>query len=1260
MKRIFEIYKDLAEAEKLKAESKKVEGIIAQLEKEKNVIPAGVETIISEWEGKVEKICRDVLTSHLKQKYEEYSSRLDETENRRKALTEAKRFFSWETEYNHVRYEYTEKRIAVYSEQIKTFDKLRKRAWDAPVLVLNMVDYVLTSLPTSQKLYDLREYAKRMDKTLGSYYAEAYPDWTHLTENSARYRSFRRRIHLYLFKCKKLKHDTDKAISAFVARGKVEEPLLKEEKDKLERMRVRLNSRSEFPILDSLAKKYEREVHQVRPCSYYEAFVHFYGGIDETEAYLKDTDDKLKELKATITKCLECFYKDQSTIESCIQKRQTPVSQPLRRGDIPFVFEYKALDSTTVVNQLRKTLDLDGIDGQVFNGLYRKHGSIEAFESTLRGYRDKSIEKRNQLIARYKAQIESWSKSIKDLESAKQELMDLRLTDPVVGGVYLYDRTAKDITSTLVGNMQECAQNRFSLPCFVNPFHSDPDLPMFPEVIHWQESGAKKNLLFAYGEGQRNKALTCMNATLLSILAAFQAKHVKIVFIDMATSNDGAYLTTRLDGQICEVVNREQDLRQQIEKWQAKASMVGRYTSDILSYNSENQTILAPYEIAVLLNKPNSSVQAQLAPFIENGHKYGLYFFALFSDVEVKDGMESFASVKWDDNPEVGFKNRSIVPITWYTDMTEAVFHNLEEESRKVDQVQSISQDVEAMSRTPYADAIKDFAVPVGETNGREAFFRLSNQHIHSFVIGQTGQGKSVLLHDVIAGSILRYSPEQLQIYLLDFKMGEELYHYKNVKHIRALLASGSDLKVTLEIMKDLKNKMEERSNLMREVRARNLEEYNAVSAEKMPRILLVVDECQELFRDSAHRQPGEASDMLDIRNIVIDIARKGRSQGVHLLFATQTLSGTQLPPDIKNNLTDKYLFRCAQEDAEQLAPGSSKKVLQLKVGNLLHTSTCEGESTFQAYFPDVESMVEAAIRKAEQIQVGKQFVFDGKTMLPFDGSTIEWVKAKSRRGPGFALGKSLDVKQEIVGSALKAENTENILFVGYNHAHVCRASLSALFSLMLANKEMLQGYKFYCLDLLQSEDDAVMIPLDALRRKGLEMIKASQCGAFLSELAEAVRKQEEKKVVFFILGQERFKAVRDEYEIPGAPQPATDRPMGFGRPPVKTYRSELKYILENGSEYGIHILLQVDKVSNLLFEQSVMPKFVNRMFNYVCLLRCEKEAEARLGLDGIYPNLLSDEETNLAAWFINDSMGKKDKFSPFMSVSEGLIDKVL
>lgn len=1259
MERILELYQDFATAEKHKAESKQIEGVIARLEKEKKEIPVEVEKIISDWEGQVEGVCRKVLISHLNKKFEEYSALLDETEKRRIALKEGKRAFALRCEYDNARKEYNEKRIAIYSNQIKTFDKLYQRAWRAPFKVMMMMDSVLTDLPLSRRISNLEEYAERMDKTLGSYYADAFPNWKKLTKEYSEYTSLRRRIHLYLFKCRKLKHDTDKAIAAFIARGKAEEPLLKEEKEKLGKMRARLN-KSEFPVLDSLSRQYEKVELLDRPRPYYEVFAHFYGEIDKTEAYLKDADVKLKELKERIITCLECFFTDKALIESWLQKRKTPVSQPLRKGNLPLVFEYAPLDSTTVQSRLKKVLGIDDIDAQVFNGLYRKNGSFEKFESTLRSYRDKGIEMKDILISGNRAKkvlLDTYSNSEAKI---RDEIREMRFHDPVVYGASTLP-LAKKGAILECNAMQRAAEKRYLLPYFANPFQADVTVPSLPRLIEWQKQGAKGNIMFVYPEGSKKaEALTCLKSTLLSILMAFKIKCVRVSFIDMETSNDGAFLTTRLGSQICDVVNRDQELRLRIEQWQAKASMVGRYTNDIISYNVENKTILTPYEIVVLLGRPNSSIMSQLSPFIENGHKYGLYFFALYSKEESDAETHSFLRIIGKNCPVSEFVDRCAAPITYNESLVEEVFSYIDRESRSEDRVQSITQDVEQLSETPYADAIKDFSVPIGETNGREAYFRLSNQHIHSFVIGQTGQGKSVLLHDVIAGSILRYSPEQLQIYLLDFKMGEELYHYKNVKHIRALLASGSDLKVTLEIMKDLKNKMEERSNLMREVKARNLEEYNAVSTEKMPRILLVVDECQELFRDSVHRQPGEAADMLDIRNIVIDIARKGRSQGVHLLFATQTLSGTQLPPDIKNNLTDKYLLRCAQEDAEQLAPGSSKKVLQLKVGNLLHTSTSDGESTFQAYFPDVESMVKAAIRKAEQIQVGKQFVFDGKTILPFDGATIEWVKDKSRRGPSFALGKSLDVKQEIIGSTMKAENTENILFIGYNHTHVCRASLSALFSLMLANQTQNQGYKFYCLDLLQSEDEAVATPLEALRRKGLEMLKSSQCGAFLSEMAEAIRKQEEKKVVFFILGQERFKAVRDDYEIPGAAPQAAERPMGFGRQPVKTYRSELKYILENGAEYGIHVLLQVDKVSNLLFEQSVMPKFVNRMFNYVCLLRCEKEAEARLGLDGIYPNLLSDEETNLAAWFINDSMGKKDKFSPYMSLSEQLIEKEL
>ena len=60
--------------------------------------------------------------------------------------------------------------------------------------------------------------------------------------------------------------------------------------------------------------------------------------------------------------------------------------------------------------------------------------------------------------------------------------------------------------------------------------------------------------------------------------------------------------------------------------------------------------------------------------------------------------------------------------------------------------------------------------------------------HVHSFIIGATGTGKSVLLHNIIIETISKYSPEDLQLYLLDCKLGGvEFNRYKDVKHVRAL-----------------------------------------------------------------------------------------------------------------------------------------------------------------------------------------------------------------------------------------------------------------------------------------------------------------------------------------------------------------------------------------------------------------------------------------------------------------------------------------
>ena len=892
----------------------------------------------------------------------------------------------------------------------------------------------------------------------------------------------------------------------------------------------------------------------------------------------------------------------------------------------------------------------------IFTNLHDSEGRMSTFLSAMSAFERGKMNYMEEKIKQYS----SYSETLKDVESTKKDILAqvhrMCAEDPAANGFWYDGKHTKDSAAKTCKVIATRASERFSLPYFTNPFKNRYSGYSFPEIEKWQGDGTG-NLAFVYeGESNKKNAIRCLNNCLLSVLLAFPVKSLRITFVDPSTSNDCAFFTTRLATRVCRVVNRESEIRQLVEQWQAKASLVSRYTSDLVEYNIREKTFLTPYEVVVLLGGLSPSLEAQLEPFIENGNKYGVYFFSLNSNVRA----DSFRRVLWSGN--LPSYDANCMTMTPQDDpvLMEALTAYINEKASTEEAVAAISRDLAAWEAQKYGDAVNSFSVPVGEVNGHPVFFKLSNQHIHSFVIGQTGQGKSVFLHNVISGAMLGYSPEQFQVILMDFKMaGEELYHYRGVKHVRALMASGSDLQLTYEVLSDLHSQMEERSALMREMKARTLEEYESLAHEKFPRILLVVDECQELFRDT--RQLGENRIMSGIRDIIEEVARKGRSQGVHLLFATQTLSGTQLPPVIKNNITDYFLFKCVQEDSEQLVPGSGRKVTQLKVGHLLYSS-CEGETTFQAYFPDVDRMVEAAKRKADAVKVKDTgFVFDGNNVVSIGKEELGYIKESIGRNLLYILGKSADVKRSNVGGPLKNDMGENILFVGYNSSQVARASFNALITLMYSNFVGKLGYTFYCLDLLQSEDPEVYLPLEAMARVGLKMIPQSRSGELIARLASDIREGVMGKTVLFILGQERFKAVRDEYELPSAGEPVQENPpqRTFGRVQPRTYRSELKYVLENGPEMGVHCLMQIDRVSKLLFESTVTSKTVYRMFNYVCLLRTEKEAEMRLGVDGLYAHQLSDQDSNLGAWFINDSIGKNEKFTPFERIKEDSIDAI-
>ena len=151
---------------------------------------------------------------------------------------------------------------------------------------------------------------------------------------------------------------------------------------------------------------------------------------------------------------------------------------------------------------------------------------------------------------------------------------------------------------------------------------------------------------------------------------------------------------------------------------------------------------------------------------------------------------------------------------------------------------------------------------------------------------------------------------------MLDFK-GVEFNCYRGFKHTRAILVDRADERITYEVIKDIKLKMEERQQLLAAAGASDVSEYNKMNANKhLTQIILVADECQTLFADRA-KNGRLQNEMVDI---IALIAQQGRAYGVHLLLSTQSLANApQLGKEILNQIGEHYILPCLPADAARL-----------------------------------------------------------------------------------------------------------------------------------------------------------------------------------------------------------------------------------------------------------------------------------------------------------------------------------------------------
>ncbi|WP_183022606.1 FtsK/SpoIIIE domain-containing protein [Helicobacter pylori] len=204
-------------------------------------------------------------------------------------------------------------------------------------------------------------------------------------------------------------------------------------------------------------------------------------------------------------------------------------------------------------------------------------------------------------------------------------------------------------------------------------------------------------------------------------------------------------------------------------------------------------------------------------------------------------------------------------------------------------------------------------SVPVGwDINHKEVCFEIGNEQNHTLICNHSGSGKSNFLHVLIQNLAFYYAPDEVQLFLLDYKEGVEFNAYTDpiLEHAR-LVSVASSVGFGVSFLSWLCDEIKKRSELFKQFKVKDLSDYR--KHEKMPRLIVVIDEFQVLFSDKCTQVKGSVERSLNT------LLKKGRSYGVHLVLATQTMRGGEIDSSIKAQIANRIALPMDADDSAKI-----------------------------------------------------------------------------------------------------------------------------------------------------------------------------------------------------------------------------------------------------------------------------------------------------------------------------------------------------
>ena len=201
----------------------------------------------------------------------------------------------------------------------------------------------------------------------------------------------------------------------------------------------------------------------------------------------------------------------------------------------------------------------------------------------------------------------------------------------------------------------------------------------------------------------------------------------------------------------------------------------------------------------------------------------------------------------------------------------------------------------------------------------------------HLLIAGATGSGKTICINSIILTLLFRNSPADLKFLMVDPKR-VELIAYNNVPHLLAPVIT--DVEQTISALRWAVAEMERRYKVFQETNKRNIDVYNMTAKEKMPYIIVIVDELADLM----------AAAPREVEGSIVRLSQMARATGLHLIVATQRPSVDVITGLIKANITSRIAFAVAsQVDSRTILDQAGAEKL-LGNGDMLYLASDVGK----------------------------------------------------------------------------------------------------------------------------------------------------------------------------------------------------------------------------------------------------------------------------------------------------------------------------